>query len=104
MVANQFTTTSRMLEDMASEMELFERFDFAAAQQVSEVLRAAGVTPIEVSCRVDQFNRMSIEIEAMQVERMRLNRGAVVKEISRACGRLFETPCISTAQGNAGCR
>lgn len=99
MVANQFTTTSRMLEDMASEMELFERFDFAAAQQVSEVLRAAGVTPIEVSCRVDQFNRMSIEIEAMQVERMRLNRGAVVKEISRACGRLFETPCISTAQG-----
>lgn len=45
MVANQFTTTSRMLEDMASEMELFERFDFAAAQQVSEVLRAAGVTP-----------------------------------------------------------
>lgn len=53
---------------------------------------------------MDQFNRMSIEIEAMQVERMRLNRGAVVKEISRACGRLFETPCISTAQGNAGCR
>ena len=40
------------------------------------------MTPIEVSCRVDQFNRMSIEIEAMQVERMRLNRGAVVKEIS----------------------
>ncbi|WP_082236349.1 SpoIIE family protein phosphatase [Anaeromassilibacillus senegalensis] len=99
MVATQFTTTSRMLEDMAGEMELFERFDFAAAQRVAEVLRTAGVTPIEVSCRVDQFNRMSIEVEAMQVERLRMNRGALMKEISRACGKLFETPCISTAQG-----
>lgn len=99
MVADQFSTASCMLEDMAGELELFERFDFAAAQRVTEVLRGADILPLDVSCRVDRFDRMSIEVEAAQFDRLRLNKAALTKEISRACGKSFEPPCISVARG-----
>lgn len=98
-VANQFITTSDMLEDMASELELYEQFDFAAAQRVAEVLRNAGILPIEVSCRTDRFDRMSIEIVTAPIESSRLNKGQLTEEISRVCDRVFQAPCISMAKG-----
>lgn len=98
-VSDQFITTSNMLEDMASELELFERFDFAAAQQVSEILRNAGIQPIDVSCRTDRFDRMSIEIITAPVECTRLNKAELTNEISRVCDRTFQLPCVSTAKG-----
>ncbi len=98
-VADQFITTSNMLEDMASELELYERFDFSSAQKISEVLRNAGILAIDVSCRTDRFDRMSVEIIAAPIEGARLNRGELTKEISRACGRFFQQPCISSVKG-----
>lgn len=98
-VADQFTTAGRMLEDMASELEMYDRFDFTAAQKVEEVLRLSGIQPIDVSCRKDRFGRMSVEAVAAPAECVRLNRNELVKEISRVCGKTFETPCISSAGG-----
>lgn len=99
MVADQFLTTSNMLEDMAGELELYERFDFAAAQKVAEVLRQAGIVPIDVSCRIDRFERMSIEIVAASVEGTRLNKSELTAELSRACARSFQQPCVSVVKG-----
>ncbi len=98
--AEQFATMAEMLGDMAREMELFERFDNAAAQAVGQVLREAGVLPIDVSCRVDRFGRMSVEVEAAQAERGRLDRAALAKRISQACGRRFDAPCVGDVGGN----
>lgn len=98
-VADQFVTTSNMLEDMASELELYEQFDLNASQKVSEVLRAAGILPIDISCRTDRFDRMTIEIIASQVECSRLNKGQLTQEISNVCKRVFQQPCISTVRG-----
>ncbi|NLJ30681.1 MAG: SpoIIE family protein phosphatase [Clostridiales bacterium] len=99
MVSDQFLTTSNMLEDMAGELELYERFDFAAAQKVAEVLRQAGIVPLDVSCRTDRFDRMSIEITAAPVEGALVNKAQLTAEISRACNRSFQQPCISAAKG-----
>lgn len=99
LVAGQFGTVSRMLEDMAGELELYERFDFAAARRVTESLRSLGLLPLDVSCRVDRFGRMTVEAEAARGEKSRLSRGELVREVSRACGKPFELPCVSTAQG-----
>lgn len=99
MVTDQFMTTSNMLEDMASELELYERFDFTAAQRVNDVLRSAGILPIDISCRTDRFGRMSIEIIAAPAEGVRLNRAQLTAEISRACGRVFQQPCVSLVKG-----
>ena len=45
------------------------------------MLRASGVLPIDVSCRVDRYNRLSVEIEAAKEE-----AAALFKRIF--CGRL----------------
>ncbi|NLG92696.1 MAG: SpoIIE family protein phosphatase [Clostridiales bacterium] len=99
MVADQFATTSNLLEDMAAELELYEQFDFNAAQKVGEVLRGAGILPIDISCRVDRFDRMSIEIIAAQAESVRMNKAELTDEISRVCGRVFQQPCVSVVKG-----
>ena len=98
-VADQFTTTSSMLEEMAAELELYDRFDFTAAQKVEETLRLAGIRPVDVSCRTDRFGRMSVEIVAEPGECVRMNRAELTEGISRACGRTFQQPCVSTAKG-----
>lgn len=98
-VAEQFDTTSQMLKNMAEELQLYERFDFTAAQRISEVLSQSGVIPMNVSCRVDRYDRMTVEAEAAQVDKARLNKAELTRQISQACGRTFEMPCISTAQG-----
>ncbi len=98
-VANQFTTAGMMLEDMASELEMFEKFNSGAAQKVEEVLRLAGIQPLEVSCRTDRFGRMSVEAVTLPSDCVRLNRSELTAEISRVCGKTFEQPCIGTAGG-----
>ena len=98
-VAVQFETTSRMLEEMAGELELYERFDYTAAQKVEETLRLAGIQPFDVSCRTDRFDRMSVEIVSAPVDCARLNKAELTAEISRACARTFQQPCVTTAGG-----
>lgn len=103
-VATQFATTADILEDMAAELELCEKFDFAAAQKIEEVLRLAGVQPIDVSCRTDRFGHMSVEAVAAPGDCVRLNRAQLAQEISRVCGRAFELPCVSSAGGKCRIR
>ena len=104
MVADQFTTVGSMLEDMASEMEMCEKFDSAAAQKVADVLRAAGIRPADVSCRTDRFGRMAVEAVAEPAECLRVGRAELANEISRVCGRTFEIPCIASASGKCRIR
>ncbi|MCI1965070.1 MAG: SpoIIE family protein phosphatase [Oscillospiraceae bacterium] len=98
-VAGQFETTSSMLEEMASELELYDRFDCVSAQKVEETLRLAGIQPFDVSCRTDRFGRMSIEIVSGPVDCARLNKAELTAEISHACSRTFQPPCVSAAGG-----
>ncbi len=104
MVADQFNTVGSMLEDMASEMEMCEKVDPAAAQKVADVLRAAGIRPADVSCRTDRFGRMAVEAVAEPAECLRADRATLAAEISRACGHAFETPCITSAGGKCRIR
>ena len=87
MVADQFQTTAQILGDLSQEMELFERFDFEAAAKIGEALRGHGMIPIEVSCRTDRYGRMTVEIEAAKPGKKPVNRLALMREVSRVCGR-----------------
>lgn len=98
-VADQFGTTSELLRNMAQELELYERFDFSAAQRVTSILLETGIMPLDVACRIDRFNRMTIEAEAVPDKGVHLNRAALAKQISRACNRHFDFPCVSSAEG-----
>lgn len=104
MVAEQFTIAGGMLEDMASEMEMCEKFDPAATQKAAEVFRLAGIQPASVSCRVDRFGRMTVEAVAAPAECVRVERAQLAEELSRVCGRSFEMPCLTSASGKCRIR
>jgi stage II sporulation protein E len=104
MVAEQFTITGSMLEDMASEMEMCEKYDPAASQKASEVLRLAGIQPMSVSCRIDRFGHMSAEAVTAPPETGRINRAKLSDELSRACGRQFDMPAVTMASGKCRIR
>lgn len=96
-VYDQFCGMSEILEDMAQELELYEKYDFTLGEQLCAMLRASGVLPIDVSCRVDRYNRLSVEIEAAKEEAASLFKKDLLRQIDRVCGRKMDAPCISTA-------
>ncbi|WOC31778.1 MULTISPECIES: SpoIIE family protein phosphatase [Caproicibacterium] len=97
-MVRQFSAVSTVLEEMASEFELFEHSDETSAELVSEVLYEFALQPLDVSCRVDRFERMTIEILAMRGEDVRVNKAELTREISKVCGRTFSQPSISRTQ------
>ena len=60
-VEGHFRTTAGILEEMAGEFSMYQRFDEEAARRVAGILRESGVTPLEVCCRVDKYGRMTVE-------------------------------------------
>lgn len=96
-VAGQFSGLSGILGEMAEEFENYEHFDMAAAERVSTALKMAGLTPIDVSCRIDRFGRMTVEIETVDTNHNSIKKAQLLKEISKACGRRLDTPCLSMA-------
>lgn len=96
-VAGQFSGLSEILGEMAEEFKNFERFDQACSDRVSSCLKECDITPIDVSCRIDRFGRMSVEIETIDFHGGNVKNAVLVKEVSKACGRRFDTPCISLA-------
>lgn len=91
-----FKTTAGILDEMATEFSQYQRFDEEAAQRVEDILRDNGVVPIEVCCRLDRFDRMTVEAEIRRERQKRLNRSVFTKEVSAACGRVFSPPCVSS--------
>lgn len=94
-VAGQFSGLSDILREMSQEFEHYERFDTLAAERVSEAMKGLGLTPLDVSCRVDVLGRMSIEVETSEGDRNNLKRAQLVRDVSKACGRRMDFPCIS---------
>lgn len=97
-VEGHFRTTAGILEEMAGEFAMYQRFDEEAAQRVATILRESGVTPLEVCCRVDKYGRMTVEAEISRERQKRLNRAAFTREVSAACGRVFAPPCVSSSE------
>lgn len=96
-VEEHFHSTAQMLGDMAQEFEQYQHFDEESAEQVREVLRRHQLTPIEVCCRLDKCGRMTVEAHARYSRTTHINKGALTREISAACGRTFSQPGISLA-------
>ena len=95
---------SEILEDMAQELELYEKYDFALGEQLSTMLRASGVLPIDVNCRVDRYNRLSVEIEAAKEEAAALFKKDLLRQIDRVyeCS-ISTTTSLEVLLRTAGC-
>lgn len=94
-VAGQFCGLGDILEEMSEEFENYTQFDSASAERISTLLKMEGFTPFEVSCRADRMNRMTVEIEVQDTDKNLIKKAQLVKDVSKACGRYMDTPCIS---------
>ncbi|MBR2714882.1 MAG: SpoIIE family protein phosphatase [Ruminococcus sp.] len=94
-VAGQFSGLSDILEDLSDEFENYERYDMACSQRVIESLSAIGLFVVDCSCVISKGNAMMVEAELVLSSKMNISKSQVTREISRACGRIFESPSIS---------
>lgn len=98
-VAGQFCGLGEILSEMAEEYSNYETFDTEAAQSITIKLKELGLSPVSVSCRVDSSGRMTIEAETEDASDKKIRRAALVHELSRICGRKFDSPSITFAEG-----
>ena len=98
-VAGQFCGLGDILNEMADEYESYEFFDNELAESILMKCKELGLIPIDVSCRVDHLGRMTVEAEIYDEDRKKLQRNLIMKEISKLCGRHFDTPNITAAFG-----
>lgn len=94
-VAGQFAGLSDILSDMAEEFEDYERYDSDCADRVTDTLMSIGLAVVDCSCRVSKGKGMVVEIELIVNQKTNISKSQLTHEVSRACGRRFESPTIS---------
>lgn len=99
-VAGQFCGLGDILGEMAEEYSNYEVFDNDLAELITIKLKELGLKPAAVSCRIDYLGRMTIEAETSDTDRKKLKRALMVHEISKLCGRRFDTPSVTSAFGS----
>ena len=96
-MTEQFEGVAHMLGGLAEEFRVYERYDAESAAAIWEVLTEQGLTPLDVSCRVDGFERLTVEIRLNAEDRPRVNRARLMRAMSQRCGRTFAPPAVSDA-------
>ena len=94
-VAGQFAGLSDILHDLSEEFESIDGYDEACAEKVIEALAAIGLTVVDCSCRTSSIGGMTVEIEIAVGRKTVLSKSQLSDEVSRACGRYFESPVMS---------
>lgn len=96
-VAGQFAGLSEILKDLSVEFDNYERFDGESTERVTAALKYMGFLVIHCSCRTDSSNHMVVEVETSNSYKGNIKKSMLLKEVSKACGRRFDSPCITYA-------
>lgn len=99
LMTDQFSGVADLLAEVANEFDRERNFDHEAAQRVESALRSVDIIPSDIGCMIDKYGRMTVEIRVAYNDRARFNKKTLLREVSVACGREFEPPCICSAAG-----
>lgn len=94
-IAEQFEGISQMLAGLSEEFRDSQRYDYAAAEDIRNALLTLELTPLDISCRVDSYNRLTAEIRLDAADSSRVNRSILMRTLAEKCQRDFEVPTIS---------
>ncbi len=100
-IAGQFAGLSDILQDLSEEFENYSQFDNLASERVISALSSLGLSVVDCSCRMWGKCGMVVEIEIIINRKTAVSKGQVTHEVSKACGRYFESPTISFASDRA---
>lgn len=90
----QFGDMGKILSDISKEFESYEVFDVKTAQNVATEVKKQGITPLDVSCKIDRYNRMFVEVDVLGNKEDGLDKEKLTKRVSNACCRQMEMPNI----------
>lgn len=99
-VSDQFDGISAMLNDLAKDFEIQERFDNSAAENAAAALKNLNIHIDECCSRVDKYGRMSIELKLKKTPELVINKFEVMKAVSICCERDFDPPVVSEVGGD----
>ncbi len=94
-VASQFSGLSDILEDLADEFMEYEKYDVDCSNRVVDALSSLSLCVTDCSCRVSKGKGMVVDVVLIMNQKMNISKSQVMREISRACGRVFDSPQIT---------
>lgn len=94
-VAGQFAGLSDILQDLSEEFSDYEKYDVDCSNRVYDALSSLSLSVVDCSCRISRGKGMIVEVLLAVNKKTDLSKSQLTKEISRACGRRFESPLLS---------
>ncbi len=99
-VSDQFNGISSMLNDLAHDFEIQERFDNSSAENAAAALKNINIHIDECSSRIDKYGRMTVELKLKKTPELIINKSQVMKLVSIACERDFNAPIVNEVGGD----
>ncbi len=94
-IAEQFQGIAGMLKGLGEELETARRYDYTAADSIRSALVAMELIPLDISCQVDKYQRLTAEIRLRREQDKPVNRTLLLRKVGELCDREFEVPAIT---------
>lgn len=94
-INDQFDGISKMLKDLSEEFKYDVQHDNKAAENIILALKNLGYHAVNCVAAKDKFGRVSADIHIKGVADLPINKMDIVKHLSLAAGRNFDTPTVS---------
>lgn len=93
-IGDQFEGISNMLFDLSEEFKYEIKYDSKAAENIILTIKNMGFHAINCIAACDKFGRISADIHIKGVADHPVNKMELVKQLSLAVGRNFDTPSV----------
>ena len=100
-INDQFDGIAKMLSDLSEEFKYDVRHNSKAAENIILALKNMGYHAVSCVAADDKFGRLSADIHIKGVADQPINKMSLVKNLSLAVGRDFDTPTVSTGSDQA---
>lgn len=93
-LGNQFHCMADVLGDLKEEISLYDRFDYIMAQRLKGLFLSFGIAVNSVSCRINKYDILTIEIETVRREKLKLLGKELFTFIEKISDRKLDVPSI----------
>ncbi|MEG2295584.1 MAG: SpoIIE family protein phosphatase, partial [Oscillospiraceae bacterium] len=93
-VTDQFNGMGLLLQELAEQVEKTTIHDPNIHIRISDMLFSKKINPAHVRCYVDEYDRMSVEVEVLSYKLARINMEQITVEISDICTRDLDMPIL----------
>lgn len=97
-VTDQFEGMGLVLQELAAQVEKTTIHDATIHIRISDMLFSNKINPTHVRCYVDEYDRMSVDVEVLSYKLARMNLEEITVEISDICTRDLDLPILRKSE------